>query len=153
MAFHIHVYIGADEKPKRAPSFLRSWFDNVYKSVKQEIPKLEDMDINVILVGDDLMKQLNKTYRKLNKTTDVLSFRYDKSEYEKHPEAEIFIALPQAQVQARAHGKTLASEIGRLAIHGFLHVHGYDHQKTSERIAMRKLEASISLVAQQGKLW
>lgn len=108
-------------------------------------------DVVLIFAGDLEIKKLNKNYRRKNKVTDVLSFPNIGLKEEKFvmPErkdfylGEIIISLPQAKRQAKEYGCSLKSELMRLFTHGLLHLLGYDHVKTKERVVMEKIESGI----------
>ncbi len=99
--------------------------------------------VEIILAGDGLLRRLNKEFAGKNKTTDVLSFRFNESV---SPEkglnyiGEIYISLEQAKRQAEEYGVNLQEELRRLVTHGTLHLLGYDHQKKDETKLMRKKE-------------
>ena len=94
--------------------------------------------VNIILIGDTRMKTLNSKYRRVNKTTDVLSFSYDDDEGDQPPSitGEIYISVPQAAKQARRAGHELADELLYLTSHGILHILGYTHETTRKFNAM-----------------
>ncbi len=71
------------------------------------------------------MKELNNTYRQIDKTTDVLSFVNDTEEDDSL--GDVFISLEQASLQAESYGHSFIREVGFLAVHGYLHLIGYDH--------------------------
>lgn len=112
----------------------------IKKLVKSIMTKLDTSflpgsvnEISILFVNDSHMKQLNSSYRKKNKTTDVLSF--SQIEGEGTPQAalgDIVISLSQAKKQARKFGNNFNGEIVRLIIHGILHLLGYDHENVSE---------------------
>jgi len=90
-------------------------------------------EISLVLVDDTKMKELNKTYRQKNQTTDVLSFEELN---------EIFICLPQAERQARLAKaiakrakeakKSTIAELMKLLTHGIVHLAGYEHEKSAK---------------------
>lgn len=92
--------------------------------------------VNLILAGDNLVRELNRTYRKLDKVTDVLSFVYEEADLL----GEIYIAVPQAKAQAPRWGNDFHQEMRRLVVHGALHLTGHDHKKPAERRLMRRME-------------
>lgn len=84
------------------------------------------------------MKALNHSYRGISRTTDVLSFPIYNSLKEIPKErvtliGDIIISLPAAERQAADAGSTFYGEVRRLLVHGFLHLLGYDHEKTTAR--------------------
>jgi probable rRNA maturation factor len=90
--------------------------------------RLRDPDVTLAFVGSDAMRTLNRKFMKKDKPTDVLSFPVGR----KGPDGRFFlgdiiIAAPVAARQARDKGHGLEREMKLLAIHGFLHLLGYDH--------------------------
>lgn len=84
--------------------------------------------LTLVLAGDDAVRRLNRTFRGKDKPTDVLSFPLGETGPDgKHYLGDIVIAVPVAGRQARAKGHSLDRELRLLAIHGYLHLLGYDH--------------------------
>lgn len=100
--------------------------------------------VTILLADDERLKALNRDYRGLNKPTNVLSFPAAEPEYL----GDIAIAYPVVAREARAQGKSFASHAAHLALHGVLHLLGYDHIEKSEASAMESLE--IKLLATLG---
>lgn len=105
----------------------------------------------VALVGDAAMRRLNARFRGKDTTTDVLSFPGDGSREAdgSRPLGEIVISVPQAARQAREAGHSLVREVRVLALHGYLHLLGYDHEvddgtmlRLQARLARRLLGAA-----------
>jgi probable rRNA maturation factor len=93
--------------------------------------------ITVALVPDRRVQELNLTYRGKNTSTDVLSFPAD----EPGMLGDVVIARGVARRQARGAGHDLPTEIRVLALHGLLHLLGYDHEHDGGRMA--RLEARL----------
>ncbi len=94
-------------------------------------------ELSLVLAGDGLLRRLNRVYRGKDKATDVLSFPGEGGEAGL---GDIVISVPTAAKNARGLGRTLAQELDVLALHGFLHVLGYDHETddgTMDRIEGR----------------
>ena len=94
-------------------------------------------EVALVLGGDRLLHRLNRQYRKKDKPTDVLSFPGDGAEGSL---GDIVISLDTAAKNARSLGRTLPQELDVLALHGFLHVLGHDHEAddgTMDRIERR----------------
>lgn len=113
-------------------------------------------ELSVVLVNNSSIKKLNNDYRGKNIPTDVLSFpMYDRKTLRKMISSEnyqekseillgdIVISLEKAYEQAEEYGHTFEREIGFLAVHGILHLLGYDHIKEKERLEMRSKEEEI----------
>jgi probable rRNA maturation factor len=90
-------------------------------------------EISVALVGDAEIAQLNRDYLQHEGPTDVISFAlHDEGE---PPLGDVYVGVDQALRQAGGFGATPAEEVLRLAVHGTLHVLGYDHPEGAERTA------------------
>ena len=93
--------------------------------------------VAVAVVPDRRIRELNHRYRGKNVPTDVLSFPAD----EPDQLGDIVIALDVARRQARSAGHSLATEFRVLALHGLLHLLGYDHERDNGE--MRRLEQRL----------
>ncbi|MFU8792411.1 MAG: rRNA maturation RNase YbeY [Acholeplasmataceae bacterium] len=122
MKINIHNQTDLDIKP------LEKLLKRIFRKIKQK------KSMELIFVMPNEMKQLNLTYRNMDKTTDVLSFINDDVSIKSF--GDVFINLNQAFDQARSYGHTYAREVGFLAIHGYLHLIGYDHHTEAEEKKM-----------------
>lgn len=93
--------------------------------------------VEVILVSDADIRKLHKTWMGKSSATDVITFPIDT---EPPIYAEIYISVETARRQAKDYGVSLRNELCRLAVHGALHLAGYDDGTPEEREAMHKLE-------------
>ncbi|MBE3124871.1 MAG: rRNA maturation RNase YbeY [Acidobacteria bacterium] len=90
--------------------------------------RLADPEVTLVFVGERAIRTLNRKFLKKDKPTDVLSFPLgEKGADGKFYLGDIVIAVPVAFRQSRAKGHSLDRELRLLAIHGFLHLLGYDH--------------------------
>jgi probable rRNA maturation factor len=99
--------------------------------------------VTVVVTDNATLQQLNHQYRGLNAPTDVLSFEnVPDPDFPAVDEdmlgylGEIVIAYPVAQVQALAAGHTVQAEITLLAVHGLLHLFGFDHDTPENKKKM-----------------
>ena len=102
-----------------------------------KVEELIEGEVSVTFVDDDEIQEINKTYRDKDQPTDVLSFpmyEADEVDIEVDDENEplllgdIIISIPRARVQAEEYEHSFEREVGFLAVHGFLHLLGYDHE-------------------------
>jgi probable rRNA maturation factor len=101
-------------------------------------------DVGVILVDDQAMRCLNRNFRGLDRTTDVLSFDLRAARVPGEPRSgEVVIAAERVLVQARRYRQAPARELARLVVHGLLHLRGFDHRRAGERQRMRAAERAI----------
>lgn len=96
-------------------------------------------NVNIVIGSDAMVRELNATYRKLDKVTDVLSFEW----HEDYLLGEIYIARDQVKRQAPKFGNSFYQELKRMIVHGLLHLSGYDHHTAAERAVMRRREREI----------
>lgn len=103
-----------------------------------------EMEVSVAFVDNEKIQALNKQYRSIDEPTDVLSFPLE-DEADKFDDSmprffgDIVISIPKAKQQAREYNHSFERELGFLAVHGFLHLLGYDHQtEEQEKIMFQK---------------
>ena len=109
---------------------------NVFKTI--ELKK----EFNIIFVDLAEIQRINKEFRGLDRPTDVISFalcddpEYDKSQKEL---GDIFICIEKALAQSEEYGHSKEREFAFLAVHGYLHLCGFDHQtKEEEKVMFEK---------------
>lgn len=104
-----------------------------------------DATVALIVTDDEQLRALNNSYRGYDKSTDVLSFADGEVPFPGAPVhlGDIAISLPQAQLQAGQGGHSVAAELQLLAVHGALHLLGYDHGDSAEKEAMWQRQALI----------
>lgn len=103
-------------------------------------------EVTVAIVGDRRMRVLNRTFRGKDYVTDVLSFPVDRETRAMPPDAalgDIVIASGVAARQAREHGHAARTECRVLALHGLLHLLGYDHDSAGDNGRMARVEARL----------
>jgi probable rRNA maturation factor len=116
----------------------------LYSAIKHE--KLENVFFNLIIVDNKYIHELNKTYRNIDRVTDVITFALEDDDTVIVPSDErilgdIYISLDRAKEQAEEYGHSLLRELSFLAVHGFYHLLGYDHMtKEDEKIMFQKQE-------------
>ena len=113
----------------RAPG-LGAWLTAV-------APRRARGDVTVAVVPDARVRRLNREYRRTDAPTDVLSFPSGDRNYL----GDIVIAAGVARRQARRAGHAFQTELRVLALHGLLHLLGYDHEHDDGRMA--RLEARL----------
>ena len=102
--------------------------------------KKKSKNFTILLTKNKKMKMLNKQFRKINKSTDVLSFPFNKKISLKKNEYLGDIAISYEIINKRAKYSNFIKEFDKMWIHGYLHLLGYNHRKKKEFIKMQKLE-------------
>ena len=123
----------------------------------------ENKEMAVTFVSNARSHELNLEYRDTDRPTDVISLEYkpeldiavDEEDLLDHPElaemledfdayiGELFISVDKAREQAEEFGHSFEREMGFLAVHGFLHINGYDHYTPEEEAEMFGLQEEI----------
>jgi probable rRNA maturation factor len=105
----------------------------------------KEYGLTISICSDEFVRELNKTYRNVDRPTDVLSF----SEEYLIPGTEtlylgdIAISYPTANTQAMEAGHSVLDEISLLAVHGVLHLLGFDHQEEAEKKQMWAMQFQV----------
>jgi probable rRNA maturation factor len=114
----------------------------VLRILKEENKK--GLEINLVFTDDKYIKTVNLEYRMKNTATDVISF-------EAATGGDMLISVEKASSQALEYGVTLHEELIRLLIHGTLHILGYDHIKSSDRVKMQAKERKYMKLLTENK--
>ncbi|MCD6231365.1 rRNA maturation RNase YbeY [Candidatus Aerophobetes bacterium] len=114
------------------------------RKVASKLLKNEDKEISIVLVDEKKIRQLNKKFRREDKSTDVLAFPLG-GEFISTRDllGEVIISVESAQKEAKKRNHSLKEEIVLLLIHGILHLKGYDDKRKEEKELMRKKEREI----------
>ncbi len=129
----IEINIFNDTERKRLPrKCVAALVEKVLKS-----NKIKNAGINIVYVSDENILDINKKFLKHNYVTDVITFDLDE---EKKLIGEIYISADTAERQAKDYKVSLKNELKRLAVHGALHLAGYDDSTDKERAKMTELE-------------
>ena len=94
-------------------------------------------EVNLRIVGELEARKLNRTFRKKNYATNVLSFRYDEMR------GDVVLCHPVIRREARDQGKSVAAHYAHLVVHGVLHLRGYVHEKKRDAARMAAREVAI----------
>ncbi len=98
-------------------------------------------ELSITFCDNERIQELNRTYRGIDRKTDVISFPMEDEELL----GDIIISIPQAEDQAREYGHSFERELYFLALHGFLHLLGYDHEtKEDEKLMFTKQDQVLT---------
>jgi probable rRNA maturation factor len=104
------------------------------------------LSLTVVVTGDSVVRRLNRTYRGVDATTDVLAFgNQGEDTFTQLPDylGDVIISFPKAQSQAGQAGHPVEAELQLLVVHGVLHLLGHDHEISEEKAAMWAAQAEI----------
>ena len=139
------------QKTIKMPTGIRMLIRRACTAVLAEEGFLEPAEVDVSFVDDEQIRELNRDFRNIDKSTDVLSFPLgEDGVYDENPATgakllgDVIISVEHAVSQAEEYGHTLQREMAFLTVHSMLHLLGYDHvesEKDSE--IMREKEEAV----------
>lgn len=131
-------------------------FENNYEQdftaiIEQALKTLgieDDVEVSCVLVDDERIHEINREYRHIDRSTDVISFAMEDNDQfyvEGMPRTlgDIFISVNHAKKQAEEYGHSLRREMCFLFTHGILHLLGYDHMTDEQEKEMFGLQDQI----------
>ncbi len=147
----VKVNITDNYKKENVPSETKALVKKACRAVLHEENFNDNAEIELTFVDDEQIKELNKEYRNIDKSTDVLSFPLGENGiYDKNPEngfymlGDIVISVDRAEKQADLYGHGIEREIAFLTVHSMLHLLGYDHVDGGEQQRiMRQKEETV----------
>jgi probable rRNA maturation factor len=140
----INIFIDDQYQDQIDPSLIDK---SVLATLKHQDASLLTSELSVSIQGDDEIHELNRTYRGIDRPTDVLSFPSD----EKDPESgltyigDIMISFLRVLSQAAERNLSPEFELQLLIVHGVLHLLGHDHGEIEEKNTMWKAQEEILL--------
>jgi probable rRNA maturation factor len=139
-ALKIDVIVDSDrwKNAKQAKSIVR----RAVKSAAATTLSTTATEIAIVLTDDSAMRLLNRDWRGIDAPTNVLSFPARREGGRVHL-GDIVLAFETIEREARAERKLFAHHVAHLAVHGFLHLLGYDHKRDKDASAMEKAERKI----------
>ncbi|MCL4458719.1 MAG: rRNA maturation RNase YbeY [Chloroflexi bacterium] len=133
--------------PRFVPQVDRVMLSSVIKRALADEGLEGKSEVSVVITDDEEIQRLNATYRGVNRPTDVLAFPLKQStaDFVEPPDGvlhlgDVVVSFPRAAEQAADYGHSLDRELSYLAVHGLLHLLGYDHEEGQEQAQMRAKE-------------
>ena len=122
---------------------------------------VKPVEVSLVIAGDETVWNLNRVYRGVDGTTDVLAFAFteqaggEEQDFVVPPDepaqlGEVIISYQQAERQAAEHVHPLKQELALLTAHGVLHLLGYDHEEQGDEKTMREMEARVLDAVEKG---
>ena len=105
-----------------------------------------DCEVSILLTDDAGIHKLNKLYRDVDRSTDVLAFAMREgvdSELNQEILGDVVISIPKARRQASIYGHSFEVEMSLLVSHGVLHLLGYEHEENDDMLVMQQRQKEI----------
>lgn len=123
-------------------------FTAIIEQVLKTLGIEDDVEVSCVLVDDERIHEINREYRHIDRSTDVISFAMEDNDQfyvEGMPRTlgDIFISVDHAKKQAEEYGHSLRREMCFLFTHGILHLLGYDHMTDEQEKEMFGLQDQI----------
>lgn len=135
----------------------------IFNETNEEIKELQEIEkvlnfalkyqninnalFNIIIVDEEKIQELNKTYRGKDSVTDVISFALEDDDTFVTTDfrvlGDIYICLKRAKEQSIEYGHSFLRELSFLTVHGLLHLLGYDHMEKEDEKVMFELQERI----------
>jgi probable rRNA maturation factor len=139
-ALNIDVIVESDlwKEPGKMKAIVR-------RAVRQAAAALSvgNGELAIVLTEDSAIRRLNRDWRGVDAATDVLSFPTKDAGGEPPLVGDIVLAYETLTREARAERKPFSHHLAHLAVHGFLHLRGYDHERRADADAMERIEREI----------
>ena len=120
--------------------------DNIIQFACKHL-KVENPLLNITIVDNEKIREINREYSNKDAVTDVISFAFEEAEDYIYEDirflGEIYISYERCVSQAKDFGHSVKREFCYLAVHGLLHLLGYDHMSEEDKKEMRTLEEEI----------
>ena len=143
----VFVNIAILDETGEIKSDYKKSLKKIARLVLKELDVPKDTELSITFTDDIQMRELNRSYRQIDRTTDVLSFPQSEG-----PDftllGDIVISIDTAKRHSVSYGVSLHEELKKLIIHGILHLLGHDHKKKKETQVMRKKEKELSLIVE-----
>ncbi len=153
----IHIQVAAEFKAMARGDWMRKAARAAVQAAVPPVPEAHPMELSLRVTDDAALRELNRTYRGLDKPTDVLSFgdedwrdgvRVAAGTFLTAPDAgaeylgDIVLSMEKCQAQALKAGHPVAHELALLVIHGVLHLLGHDHDTRIRKTLMWQRQAA-----------
>ena len=156
------MYIEMLDETKQVSQEMMDKIKDMLNFAAEKLGK-ENKEMAISFVDNEKIHQINLDYRDMDRPTDVVSLEYkpetdivfSEEDLEADPDlaavmedydayiGELFISVDKAHEQAENYGHSFEREMGFLAVHGFLHINGYDHYTPEEEEEMLTLQEEI----------
>ncbi|HFI0745980.1 TPA: rRNA maturation RNase YbeY [Streptococcus suis] len=156
------MYIEMNDETGQVSAQMQEQITDLLQFAAEKIGK-QNKEMAVTFVDNARVHEVNLEYRGIDRPTDVVSLEYkpeqeivfDEEDLLDNPElaemmedfdayiGELFISIDKAREQAEDYGHSFDREMGFLAVHGFLHINGYDHFTSEEEAEMFGLQEEI----------
>ena len=145
------------DETKKVSAHQLELLKNILNYAGNYLHLADNTELSVTLMDNDHIHEINKKYRGVDKPTDVISFAMEEDDPDETPIiipdelkdqipknlGDLMISMDKVKEQADYLGHSTDRELGFLAVHGFLHLNGYDHMRAEDEKKMFGLQREI----------
>jgi probable rRNA maturation factor len=139
-ALKIDVMI--DSKRWKEPAKIKAVIRRALAQAAAETRSTAGGELAIVLTDDSAIRTLNRDWRGIDKATNVLSFPAKNNGPQPHL-GDIVLAFETIEREAKSEHKPLVHHLAHLAVHGFLHLVGYNHERDKDAHEMEQAERDI----------
>ena len=143
MIKHVEIIYDQIEENEEYNKLIEKVINECFKNENMQGLKLY---VSITLTVPEVIHELNREYRNIDRPTDVISFALEEDEdYEVKERllGDIYISIDKVYEQAKEYGHSVKRELFFLVTHGFLHLLGYDHMNEEDEKEMFSLQEKI----------
>ena len=141
----LNFYVQSNNWPRRINKVKKITNKVIKEKANLNFDKNINYYLNIILLNNKKMKKLNLKFKKINKTTDVLTFvsTFKNINYNKTKYCDIFFSAETIKLDSRKNKINFYDHFTHLLVHSFLHINGYKHKRVKDFLKMKKTEIEI----------
>ena len=141
----LNFYVLSKNWPRRLNQITKITNNVIKEKSNLNFDKNINYFLNIILLNDKKIKKLNSKYKKINKSTDVLTFvsAFKKINLNKTKYCDIFFSAETIKLDSLNNKINFYDHFTLLLVHSFLHINGYIHKRSKDFIKMKKIEIKI----------
>ena len=141
----LNFYVESNNWPRRINKVITITNKVIKEKTNLNFDKSINYYLNIILLNNKKMKKLNLKFKKIKKTTDVLTFvsTFKNTNYNKTKYCDIFFSAETIKLDSKKNKINFYDHFTHLLVHSFLHINDYVHNKIKDYLVMRNIEINI----------
>ena len=141
----LNFYVQSNNWPRRINKVKKITNKVINEKINLNFDKNINYYLNIILLNNKKMKKLNLKFKKIMKTTDVLTFvsTFKNTNYNKTKYCDIFFSAETIKLDSKKNKINFYDHFTHLLVHSFLHINGYKHKRVKDFLIMQKTEIEI----------
>jgi probable rRNA maturation factor len=138
----LKIDVMVDSKRWKEPAKIKAVIRRAIAQAAAETRSTAGGELAIVLTDDSAIRTLNRDWRGIDKATNVLSFPAKNNGPQPHL-GDIVLAFETIEREAKSEHKPLVHHLAHLAVHGFLHLVGYNHERDKDAHEMEQAERDI----------